>query len=167
MFFPALISFDAIDRDALNRSLVGWQHKMGPWKRAENLPEWFHGMRHNGELVAVTAAAALIKEPVAGLRRHEAIELGSLCAARPALNRVSLRLWREFVFRALAEVHGFAWAVSYQDASEHTGDLYRFDGWVRLGRSRSGTDARSGAIGRDKIIWGWCADDMARKARAA
>lgn len=155
MLVDPLVSFDTIRKAELNACLVAWQHKMGPWERPP-FREWFYGLRHQGELVAVCAAGELIKEPVAGMRRSEALELGRLCAARPGLNRVALRLWREFVFPSICEAHGFTWAISYQDAAQHNGDLYRFDGWIRLGRSRSGTDARSGAIGRDKYIWGWC-----------
>ncbi|CAN7725860.1 hypothetical protein [Mesorhizobium sp. LjRoot246] len=62
--------------------------------------------------------------------RHEAIELSQLCAARPDLSRVMLRMWRAFVFPTLCQECGFVWAVSYQDAPIHAGNLYRFDGWV-------------------------------------
>lgn len=158
-----LVSFDAISRDELNRCLVEWGHKMGPWKRPNFGGELFHGLRHHGELVAVTAAARLMTENVAGLGRDDAIELGRVCASRPDLCRVVLRLWRECVFPAMKH----PWAVSYQDAIAHSGNLYRFDGWVRLGASRSGTDQRSGRKGRSKIIWGWCADLGQGMARAA
>jgi hypothetical protein len=50
------------------------------------------------------------------------------------------------------------WAVSYQDEALHDGDTYRFDGWTRLARSRSGTDHRSGKRDRNKTIWDWNAD---------
>ena len=92
--------------------------------------------------------------------REECCELSRLCCERPDLCRVVLRLWREFVFPAT----GKHWAISYQDAVAHTGNLYRFDGWVRLGKSRSGTDQRSGRRGRNKVIWGWTADLAVRKA---
>jgi len=167
MLLPALVGFDRIDRHDLNRCLVSWEHKMGPWTRPVGFPEWFHGLRFHGQLVAVTAAGALIRETCAGFDRSQAIELGRICAARADLCRAVLRLWREFVFPAVCNVHGYAWAVSYQDAVEHKGDLYRFDGWVKVGRSRSGTDLRRGGKGRDKVIWGWCHDELTRKARAA
>lgn len=168
MLLPPLIGFDAIGRDELNRCLVAWDHKMGPWERPENFPEWFHGLRHNGELIAVLAAAALIKEPVAGLLRTEAVELGRVCAARPAINRAAVRLWREFVFPSLCTVNGQAWVISYQDAVMHTGGLYRFDGWIKLGVSSSGTDPRAiggGRTGRRKVIWGFSHDRALMAAR--
>jgi hypothetical protein len=135
MLLPPLISFDAVDRGDLNRCLVAWGHKMGPWERP-TYREHFHGLRHNGALVAVAAAGSLIRETAADFTRDQAFELGRLCAARPALCRVILRLWREFVL-------------------------------VKVGRSRSGTDTRNGGRrGRDKVIWGWCADAGERAARA-
>lgn len=155
LLLPPLISFDAISRNELNKCLVAWGHKMGPWNRPDYGCEVFHGLQHNGDLVAVTAAARLIPKVTAGLSRDDAFELGRVCAARRDLNRVALRLWREFVFPAMCRAHGWTWAISYQDAALHSGDLYRFDGWVRLGHSSSGTDARSGARGRRKVIWGW------------
>jgi hypothetical protein len=43
-----------------------------------------------------------------------------------------------------------------QDAAQHRGNLYRFDGWRRAGYSRAGgTDRRSGRPGRHKWIWVW------------
>jgi antitoxin VapB len=129
---------------------------MGPWERPPEFAEWFHGLRHNGELVAVLAAGQLIRATTCGgLTRAEAFELGRVCAARRNINRAALRLWREFVAPAIAHAHGYRWVISYQDAKLHKGDLYRFDGWKQLGASRSGTDQRSGRKGRSKIIWGW------------
>jgi hypothetical protein len=164
-FLPPLVGFDAIERPDLNRCLIAWDHKMGAWERAENFPEWLHGMRHNGDLVGVLASAALIRERVAGFNRSEAIELGRVCAARPALCRAIVRLWREFVFPAICAAHGYSWVISYQDAVEHTGGLYRFDGWIKLGVSSSGTDPRGGRSGRRKVIWGFSHDTEAMAAR--
>ena len=166
MLVPPVISFDAIEKADLNRCLIEWGHRMGPWNRPDYGAEAFHGMCHHGKLVAVTASARLIRETAAGISRDMAFELGRVCAARPDLNRVALRLWREFVFPPMCQAHGWTWAISYQDAVIHSGNLYRFDGWVRVGKSRSGTDQRSGRKGRDKWIWGWCADPTERAKRA-
>lgn len=151
MMITPLAHLEAIDRDTLNRALLAWGHKMGPWERPEFESPWFHGLRHNGELIAVTAAASLIRAEVCRLNRGVAIELGRLCAARPHLCRAMLRLWRELIFPTL----GYPWVISYQDAVEHSGNTYRFDGWAKLGTSSSGSDARSGKRGRKKVIWGW------------
>lgn len=152
VLFPD-ITFRPIGRDTLNQCLVAWGHKMGPVRRPTG--GWSHALLVDGEPVAVAATDTLIRPRVAGLTRHEAVELSRLCAARPDLSRVALRLWRSFVFPALCEECGFTWALSYQDAALHSGNLYRFDGWVRLATSRSGTDPRTGRKGRRKIIWGW------------
>src|SRR5688572_8678931 len=85
-----------------------------------------HVLVANREPVAVTIASTVIRETVGGgsaeLTRETAIELSRLCAARPHICRVALRLWREFVFPALDRAH----AVSYQDADQHNGNTYRF-----------------------------------------
>lgn len=163
--FP-LLNFDSVDRAELNARLAEWGHRMGPCRRPHE--GWSHGLFSEGEMVAVTAADTLIRERVAGLTRAEALELSRVCASRPELCRVVLRLWREFVFRPLAAQRGYTWAVSYQDEALHRGDLYRFDGWLPLARSRSGTDPRSGRRGRDKTIWGWSPDAalMVQRRRA-
>jgi len=150
--FPA-VRFCQIGRVALNERLLAWGHRMGPVRRPTG--GWSHGLFRDDELVAVVATDTLIRPHVAGLTRQEAIELSRLCAARPDLSRVALRLWRAFVFPALCQRHGFRWAISYQDAHAHSGNLYRFDVWTRLATSRSGTDSRSGRRGRSKVIWGW------------
>lgn len=154
------VLFEPIDHADLNACPLAWGHRMGPVRRPTK--GWSHGLRHGGELVAVVATDTLIRPRVAGFSRCEAIELSRPCAARPDLCRVALRLWRAFVFPALCEAHGFKWALSYQDAALHSGGLYRFDGWVRLARSRSGVDPRTGRCGRDKIVWGWCEDPVVR-----
>lgn len=158
------VAFRPIDRETLNRSLVDWGHKMGPVRRPTG--GWSHALLADGEPLAVVATDTLIRPRVAGLGRHQAVELSRLCAARPDLCRVVLRLWRTVVFPILCEECGFVWAVSYQDAALHSGNLYRFDGWVRIGYSRSGTDPRTGRKGRRKIIWGWC-DDAEERRRVA
>lgn len=151
--FP-LVTFDGIDKHDANRLLVLWGHKMGPLERG-NESGTHHALYHAGEPVAVAMTASLIRECVGGGQRHltraNCMELARLCAARPGLCRVALRLWREFVFPSL----GVAAAISYQDADLHNGHTYRFDGWVRAGFSSSGTDARSGRVGRRKWIWVW------------
>jgi len=147
----SMVSFDPIPLNTANALLVEWGHKMGPCKRG-NAVGWSHALIHEGRPVAVTVTASLIRERVGGaahLTRENCIELARLCAARPGLCRVALRLWREFVFPALP----YEWAMSYQDADIHNGNTYRFDGWKRIARARSGTDTRSGRPGRDKWVW--------------
>lgn len=146
-------TFESIDLDAANVLLEKFGHKMGILHRS-NQPAICHALYHGDNPVAVTCANTTIRPNVAGnlgLTRDNTIELSRLCAARPGLCRVALRLWREFVFPAL----GYKYAISYQDADLHNGNIYRFDGWQRAVRSRSGTDQRTGKRGRDKWIWVW------------
>lgn len=163
MLIAPLVHLETIDLAVANDALVRWDHKMGPVNRPIGLA-LAHGLFSSGDLVAVTVSADLVRETCAGLNRSQAVELARLCASRPGICRVMLRLWREFVFPALRQSGGWQWAVSYQDEGMHSGNTYRFDGWVQLGRSRSGTDHRSGRKGRSKTIWGWHDDAAQRKA---
>jgi hypothetical protein len=149
----AIASFDSISLPTANALLERWGHKMGPCKRG-NSRGWSHALMHEGRPVAATITSSLIRETVGGahhLNRRNCIELSRLCAERPALCRVALRLWREFVFPTL----GYEWAMSYQDADLHNGNTYRFDGWERIAYSCSGKDTRSGRQGRNKWVWVW------------
>ena len=146
-----MVTFEPVQLAEANEMLAAWGHKMGPCVRG-NARGWSHALIHEGKPVAVTITATLIREAVGnapGLNRENTIELARLCASRSGLCRVAIRLWREFVFPVL----GYDYAISYQDADLHNGNTYRFDGWQRISRSRSGTDSRSGREGRDKWIW--------------
>lgn len=168
MLLPPLVDFDAITLEEINGRLIAWEHKMGPLQRPDFGFARFHGLRHNGDLVAVVATDQLIAPETCGLRREDAMELTRLCACRTDLCRVALRLWREFVFPALSRNWGMPWAISYQDRRLHSGNVYRFDGWVPIGRTRSGTDPRGiggGRVGRDKTVWGWTHDAAQRAER--
>lgn len=156
--FP-LVAFDQVELHDANRLLVAWSHKMGPVNRPMNGSpgtgggDEAHALFFHGQAVAVTVTSTLIRENVAqrpDLTRANTIELSRVCAVRPHLCRVAIRLWREVVFEMLAYQH----AISYQDAVLHSGDLYRFDGWRCIVNSaRSGTDSRSGRKGRHKRVW--------------
>ena len=153
MLIP-LVTFEEICLEAANDLLERWGHKMGPLKRG-NQAGVHYALCHDGRPVAVAMTSTLIRENVGGgldyMTRANTCELSRLCAERPGLCRVALRLWREFVFPAT----GYDYAISYQDADIHNGNTYRFDGWNRMGFSRSGTDSRSGRRGRRKWIWVW------------
>lgn len=146
-----MVTFEPVTLAEANEMLVAWGHKMGPCIRG-NSRGWSHALIHEGNPVAVTITATLIRDAVGnapGLCRENTIELARLCAARAGLCRVAIRLWREFVFPVLPYKH----AISYQDADLHNGNTYRFDGWQRIAYSHSGTDTRSQRKGRDKYIW--------------
>lgn len=150
----SMVRFDPISLDRANECLSLWGHRMGPLRRG-NQRGWCHALIHNDRAVAVTTTSTLIAPVVGGgcrwMTRDNTIELSRLCAERSGLCRVALRLWREFVFPAL----GYDYAMSYQDADLHNGNTYRFDGWSRVARARSGVDTRSGRPGRDKWVWVW------------
>ena len=156
-----LVWIDAITLDAANDCLTRWGHRMGALRRG-NQSAWCHGLMHEERIVAVTTASTLISPVLgngtAGMTRENTVELSRLCAERPGLCRVMLRLWREFIFHSL----GYVWAISYQDADIHNGHTYRFDGWRRHPvKAHSGHDTRSGRPGRDKWIWIWPATEAA------
>jgi antitoxin VapB len=162
--FP-LIRFDSIPPDQANDALRRWGHRMGAVERPYDNTPWVHGLFHAEQLVALTYTSTLIREHVGGglghLDRSNCLELARLCADRPGLCRVALRLWREFVFPGL----GVPVAISYQDADLHSGNTYRFDGWEKVGFSRSGSsDPRTGRQGRDRVIWAWPRGACARLA---
>lgn len=149
------VTFEPIALDDANACLQAWGHQMGPLTRGDADHMTHFALMHEGRPVAVAMSSRLVRECVGGgnqhLTRANCFELSRLCAERPGLCRVALRLWREFVFPA----SGYASAISYQDADMHSGNTYRFDGWKRIGFSSSGTDARSGRKGRRKWIWQW------------
>src|SRR5215212_34978 len=151
--FHPLCSFEEIELGQANACLVAWGHKMGALCRGKQ-GAWCHALFSEGRPVAVTTASYLMSPRVGSLpqlKRGNTVELSRLCAERRGLCRVALRMWREFVFPALP----FSYAVSYQDADEHNGNTYRFDGWKRLGYSSSGPQSRSGLPGRRKYVWCW------------
>lgn len=150
---PSLVSYGAMPLEEANAALERWGHKMGPIRRPMGLQE-AHGLTIGSELVGVTVTADLICQRVASLGRDEAVELARVCAVQRDVCRVLVRLWRLAVLPCIARHRGRALTgLSYQDAILHGGDLYRFDGWTAVARSRSGTDPRSGRKGRSKVIW--------------
>ena len=152
--FAPLVALVPCSLADANAYLTAWGHRMGPLVRG-NQGAWCHVLLHDAEPVAVATTSYLIAANVGGgeawLTRTNCCELSRLCAVRSGLNRVMLRLWREFVFPSL----GFPFAISYQDAMLHSGNTYRFDGWHRIAYSTSGTDTRSGREGRKKYVWLW------------
>lgn len=149
---------ESVDRATANRLLVEWDHKMGPIRRPDFTIDAHHALFHHGEPVALASCGETVREVVGktGIRRDQVVELVRLCAARRDLCRVMLRLWREMVFPDVARVHGRTLAVSYQDRALHTGDTYRFDGWLAIGKGGGGgPDSRTGAKGRKMTIWAW------------
>lgn len=167
MLIEPLGSFDLIDRDEANDCLVRWGHKHGPNNRPVFRAPIDFGLRQRGELVAIAMADTLIRS-TCELNRHDAFELSRLCAAAPRLSRLMLRMWTEVGYPEIVRTWGTPWALSYQDATQHTGNLYRFDGWVRLRFTSGGSDPRALATtksARKRWIWGWHGSAAQREAR--
>lgn len=158
--FSPLASLEEISLGTANKALREWGHKMGACNRPANYG-WLacHGIYDRDDLIAVMVSAYLIRENVGGhklLTRENTVELARLCACRPHVCRMALRMWRELIFPHLP----YQVAISYQDATLHTGDVYRFDGWQMIGRSNSGFDKRSGRPGRKKKVWAWPPEEL-------
>lgn len=131
---PPIAAFEECALDDANKLLVQWGHRMGPINRGEDDhygPTGQYVLLAHGSPIAVATHSTLIRSYAGGgldfITRANGIELSRLCAARPGICRVMLRLWREFVFPLLDR----RYAISYQDADLHNGNTYRFDGWRR------------------------------------
>lgn len=164
-FFDPLFSFDRIGRGEMNDLLVRWGHKMGPIRRPEYTPPIDFAFRKDGQPIVVIAADTLIR-PTTGLDRSTGFELSRLCAdpGTAKVSSLAMRMWRALAYPLIVDAWKTPWVISYQDAAQHTGNLYRYDGWVVRGYSVSGTDPRANddtAKVRRKIIWGWNADAAA------
>lgn len=167
LLIDPLASFDLIEREEANRALLAWGHRMRPINRPSFKAPIDYGLRVSGDLVALVTADTLIR-PTCAFDRNEAFELSRLCAKDRALSRVVLRLWREIGMPQIVRAWGTPWAVSYQNALMHRGDLYRFDGWQRVGWSTGGCDPRAAAetvSAKRRVIWGWHVDHAIRLAR--
>lgn len=164
MLIEPLGSFDLIDRDEANKCLERWGHKMGPLNRPLFRAPIDFGLREKGELLAVACSDTLIRE-TCGFNRRTAFDLSRLCAAAPRLNRLMIRLWTEIGYPEIVRTWGTPWAISYQNAKMHKGDLYRFDGWLRLKETRGGADPRAKdatVTANHRVIWGWHASSIER-----
>jgi hypothetical protein len=169
LLIDPLASFDLIDREEANECLERWGHKMGPLNRPLFRAPIDYGLRQKGELLAVACSDTLIR-PTCDFTRHDAFELSRLCAAAPRLNRLMLRLWTEIGYPEIVRTWGTRWAISYQDATQHTGNLYRFDGWARLRYTTGGADPRAletTKSARRRWIWAWHSSAAQRSARLA
>ena len=119
------------------------------------------------EPVAVATAGTTVSASVeqsAGLDRLNTIELTRICrspvpAAKGVL-RAMLRLWRDFLavpywtFRPDVTKRAL---VTYSLPGKKGGDLYRFDGWVRLRPCRpwhgNGTWQHGSRVGTPEALW--------------
>jgi antitoxin VapB len=112
-----------------NAFLVKVGHRLGPVNRPFRQEAF--GLEVDGHLMAVAVSASMVADHVTTLdlegapderfNRQEVVELARLAAAGPR--------WSGWPVRAL---------ISYSHNAMHRGDLYRFDGWVKV-RSDAGS----------------------------
>ena len=128
-----------------NAFLVKVGHRLGPVNRPFRQEAF--GLEVDGHLMAVAVSASMVADHVTTLdlegapderfNRQEVVELARLAAAERWATRVMIRLWRE-----LCGPRWSGWPVraliSYSHNAMHRGDLYRFDGWVKV-RSDAGS----------------------------
>jgi hypothetical protein len=133
------------DDELADALLIRWDHPLGPCNRPFGRQDWL--MTIDGEPVALATSASTVSKTVAGFERGQVVELARIARHpdHPFVLRVALRLWRAY----LAERWPYwpvAAAVSYAIPGT-PGDIYRFDGWERVGVTRpsggSGTWTRA------------------------
>lgn len=146
--------------DELNHFLHAWGHPLDAVNRPYGRHDWL--LEVDGRPVAVASSASIVSSTVAGYGRKDVVELSRIARAPgdPAIMRVMLRLWREYLARRWPYWPVRA-AVSYQLPGT-TGNLYRFDGWERVGTVRrsggggtwTATDPKVSKIGDGrKTLW--------------
>ena len=145
-----------------NGLLSRWGHRLGVCNRPFRQEGYV--LELQGRPISVSMSASIVSNTVAGYARQEVVECARLCSDPEYswATRIMLRLWREVCAPAWA-----CWpvkaAISYSHNGMHSGDLYRFDGWLkvseRAGSSGGGhyscqryaTDAVHGS----KTCWIW------------
>lgn len=135
--FP-LASFDLIDNDLADSLLEEWGHWLGGCNRPFGRQSF--GLHMGGiGIISVAVSASTVNETCGGYHRQECVELARQ-ASHPEHNwatRVIVRLWRELAPAAwAAEQWPVVAVVSYSNALRHAGNIYRFDGWIKVARSR-------------------------------
>lgn len=152
--FP-LVAFVEIDGAEADAALERSGHYLGPCDRPFG-KQWF-GLLVNGALVSVAVSASIVSKTCAGYRRKEVVELarlGSMPGCK-AWTRVALRCWRE-VAPALWPYWKVRACVSYSNETRHKGDIYRFDGWRKVGVVRGSTGGGTYTMKKkreDKALW--------------
>lgn len=129
-----LVAADEVDVRWANRLLVEWDHPLGPSCRP--FEQRAHVLALDGAPIAATVTASPVSPTVDEEPRRGVVELARIVRSpdHPWCLRVMLRLWRARL------VHDWAsWPVDTAIAYAlpgTPGDLYRFDGWERVGTRR-------------------------------
>ncbi len=160
---PPVAVREASRRQA-NALLVAWEHPLGEYRR-------LYGQQHfvleaGGTAVSVACSGSVRRPTVAGgIARRNVVELARIARhpGHPRAMRAMLRLWTDYL--------ACLWEIKYPDWDLHAaisyalpgkaGNLYRFDGWERLGHTRpwggstgwSGPSAANGIADGRKTVW--------------
>lgn len=145
--------------------LTGAWHDLGAETRLFSYTAF--GLYVLDEPIAVATAGTTVNASVeqsAGLNRVNTIELTRICRSSAphakGVLRAMLRLWRDFLavpywaFRTDVEKRAL---VTYSMPGKKGGNLYRFDGWVRLRDCRpwhgNGTWQNGSRVGTPEGLW--------------
>jgi hypothetical protein len=115
-----------------NRLLELWDHPLGPCRRPYGMEAW--GLAVDGVAVSVTISASTVSTTVEGMRRQQLVDLARIARHpdHPGVLRAMLRLWRDYLAQRWHYWPVDA-AVCYALPGK-TGNLYRFDGWQKVGQ---------------------------------
>lgn len=129
-----ILGVSACHLDDANRLLEMWRHPLGPCERPFRSDAWTFDLE--GEPIACAISASTVSATVAGIPRQEVVELARIARhpEHPFILRVMLRLWRVYLARSWP-LWNVGTAVSYAIPGT-PGDLYRFDGWERIGQMK-------------------------------
>lgn len=158
--FP-IVAVEPIDLDDANALLDKWEHPLGACHRPFGIEA--HVLEVESVPVAVTVSASTVSATCGGDSRFDLVELARIGRSpdAPWVLRPMLRIWREAIARTWPHWPVLA-AVSYALPGT-PGDIYRFDGWERVGRVRpsvgGGTWSNSPKVNAmadgEKTLWRW------------
>jgi hypothetical protein len=128
------VTMSEVPGDMADALLERWDHPLGECDRPYGRQDFV--LEVDGEAIALTTSASTVSTTAAGLPRRQLVELARIARApdHPHVLRVALRLWRAYLAQRWPYWPVTA-AVSYAMPGT-SGDLYRFDGWERVGKCR-------------------------------
>lgn len=135
LYEPSVVGADEVERKEANRLIAEWgTHPLGPCHRPFEVRS--HVLTARGRPVALTMTGSIVSPTVEGHQRRQVIELARIARSPEATwaLRPMLRIWREvlaFDWQSWPFVAAYSYAVPGAE-----GDIYRFDGWEKVGRRR-------------------------------